>query len=52
MIEEENCVFEPEKLKYDERGLIPAIVQDAESGTVLMLAYMNLDSLQIGRAHV
>ena len=46
MIEEENCVFEPEKLKYDERGLIPAIVQDAESGTVLMLAYMNLDSLR------
>jgi phosphoribosyl-AMP cyclohydrolase len=28
-------------LKYDEKGLIPAIVQDAENGEVLMLAYMN-----------
>ncbi len=28
-------------LKYDEKGLIPAIVQDAENGDVLMLAYMN-----------
>ncbi|WP_083910542.1 bifunctional phosphoribosyl-AMP cyclohydrolase/phosphoribosyl-ATP diphosphatase HisIE [Effusibacillus pohliae] len=32
-------------LRYDERGLIPAIVQDAESQAVLMLAYMNRDSL-------
>src|SRR5699024_9509349 len=29
------------KIKYDENGLIPAIVQDATSGKVLMLAYMN-----------
>lgn len=34
-------------LKYDERGLIPAIVQDAETGQVLMLAYMNAEALQI-----
>ncbi len=33
-------------LKYDERGLIPAIVQDAETGQVLMLAYMNEEALQ------
>jgi len=33
-------------LKYDEHGLIPAIVQDAETGQVLMLAYMNEESLQ------
>ena len=33
-------------LKYDERGLIPAIVQDVKSGTVLMLAYMNQESLE------
>lgn len=33
-------------LRYDEHGLIPAIVQDAESGQVLMLAYMNADALQ------
>ncbi len=35
------------QLKYDERGLIPAIVQDAENGDVLMLAYMNEESLQV-----
>ena len=28
-------------LKFDERGLIPAIVTDADSGKVLTLAYMN-----------
>lgn len=32
-------------LKYDAAGLIPAIVQDAETGEVLMMAYMNKDSL-------
>lgn len=34
-----------ETLKYDAQGLIPAIVQDAETGEVLMLAYMNSESL-------
>ncbi len=34
-------------LKFDARGLIPAIVQDAESDVVLMLAYMNAESLQL-----
>lgn len=34
------------KLKFDEKGLIPAIVQDYKDGTVLMLAYMNKESLQ------
>ncbi|NQT29141.1 MAG: phosphoribosyl-AMP cyclohydrolase [Candidatus Saganbacteria bacterium] len=34
------------KLKFDEKGLIPAIVQDEKDGTVLMLAYMNKESLQ------
>jgi phosphoribosyl-ATP pyrophosphohydrolase/phosphoribosyl-AMP cyclohydrolase len=33
-------------LKWDERGLIPAIVQDAETKEVLTLAYMNAKSLQ------
>ena len=33
------------ELKYDEKGLIPAIIQDAESKEVLMMAYMNADSL-------
>ena len=34
-------------LKFDERGLIPAIVTDADSGKVLTLAYMNRESLGI-----
>jgi len=34
-------------LKFDANGLIPAIVVDAETGDVLMLAYMNRESLQI-----
>ncbi len=33
-------------LKFDEKGLIPAIVQDIESKEVLMLAYMNEESLK------
>ena len=32
-------------LKFDERGLVPVIVQDADTGEVLMLAYMNAESL-------
>jgi phosphoribosyl-ATP pyrophosphohydrolase/phosphoribosyl-AMP cyclohydrolase len=32
-------------LKFDERGLLPAVVQDARTGEVLTLAYMNADSL-------
>lgn len=32
-------------LKFDERGLLPAVVQDARSREVLMLAYMNRESL-------
>jgi phosphoribosyl-ATP pyrophosphohydrolase/phosphoribosyl-AMP cyclohydrolase len=35
-----------DKLKYDQNGLIPAIVQDAVTGKVLMLAYMNRESLR------
>lgn len=35
-----------EKISYDENGLIPAIIQDAKTGKVLMLAYMNNVSLQ------
>lgn len=34
-------------LKFDSKGLIPAIVVDAESGKVLTLAYMNRESLEI-----
>lgn len=35
-----------EKIRYDERGLVPAIVQDYLDGTVLMMAWMNQNSLQ------
>ena len=33
-------------VRYDERGLVPAIAQDADTGQVLMLAWMNEESLQ------
>lgn len=33
--------------KYDEKGLIPAVVQDNNTGQVLMLAYMNAQSLEM-----
>ena len=36
-----------DELKFDEKGLIPAIVQDAYTGEVLTLAYMNRESLEI-----
>jgi phosphoribosyl-ATP pyrophosphohydrolase/phosphoribosyl-AMP cyclohydrolase len=35
-----------EQVLFDESGLVPAIVQDALSGEVLMLAYMNRESLE------
>lgn len=35
-----------EKIRYDERGLVPAVVQDYLDGTVLMMAWMNRESLQ------
>lgn len=36
-----------DKVKFDKEGLVPAIAQDAETGKVLMLAYMNRESLEI-----
>lgn len=36
-----------DKLKFDEKGLIPAIVTDAKTGELLTLAYMNKESLGI-----
>ena len=33
------------EIKYDANGLVPAIVQDAETKEVLMMAYMNVESL-------
>ena len=36
-----------DSIKFDERGLVPAIIQEEGSGRVLMLAYMNAESLKI-----
>lgn len=37
--------FDPSTLRYDEKGLIPAIAQDAADGAVLMLAWMNAEAV-------
>lgn len=37
--------FDPASLKYDANGLIPCIAQDDATGDVLMMAWMNADSL-------
>lgn len=34
------------KVKWDEQGLVPAIAQDAETGEVLMFAWMNREALE------
>ena len=34
------------KLRFNEQGLVPCVTQDAESGEVLMLAWMNLEALE------
>ena len=36
-----------ETVKFDSKGLVPAIVQDHETGKVLMMAWMNLESLKM-----
>ncbi len=44
-----------EAVRFDERGLVAVIVQDADTGEVLTLAYMNRQSLELtlstGQAH-
>ncbi len=35
-----------DNIKFDDNGLVPAIIQQEKTGTVLMLAYMNRESLQ------
>ena len=37
--------FDPTTLKFDAQGLIPCIAQDADSGDVLMLAWMNAQAV-------
>lgn len=46
---EEKIILTPRtlnKLKFNEQGLIPAIIQDYKNNEVLMLAYMNLESIK------
>jgi len=38
--------FDPTTLVYDANGLIPCIAQDATSGEVLMMAWMNVDAVE------
>ncbi len=38
--------FSLKSLKFDKQGLIPAIIQDYKTGDVLMLAYMNRQSIK------
>ena len=35
------------KIKFDEHGLVPALVQDVKTNAVVMLAYMNKESLKL-----
>ena len=35
------------KIKFDKHGLVPAVVQDVKTNAVVMLAYMNKESLQL-----
>ena len=37
-------------IRFDDSGLVPCVVQDADTGEVLMLAYMNRDALERTRA--
>lgn len=37
--------FDMRNIQFDSRGLVPAVVQDVKTGAVLMLAYMNAESI-------
>ena len=38
--------FDFSKIKFDAQGLVPAVVQDVQTNAVVMLAYMNKESLE------
>jgi phosphoribosyl-AMP cyclohydrolase len=46
----------PIPLAFDARGLVPAVLQDAETGEILMMAWMNEEALRLtletGEAHL
>ena len=37
--------FDPSTLRFDDKGLVPAIAQDSASGEVLMMAWMNAEAV-------
>jgi phosphoribosyl-ATP pyrophosphohydrolase/phosphoribosyl-AMP cyclohydrolase len=39
--------YQPADLHWDDRGLVPAVVQDARTGAVLMMAWMNEEALRL-----
>lgn len=39
----------PDSLRFDDRGLVPCVIQDWRSGEVLTLAYMNEEALRLSR---
>lgn len=39
-------MFDPKTVKYNSDGLVPAIAQDATTGEVLMMAWMNADAIR------
>ncbi|XHX62125.1 phosphoribosyl-AMP cyclohydrolase [Pseudosulfitobacter sp. SM2401] len=41
----DDVMFDPASLTFNEAGLIPAIAQDAASGEVLMMAWMNAEAV-------
>ena len=41
-----DVTFDPATLKYDARGLVPAIAQEDGTGTVLMMAWMNAEAVR------
>jgi len=43
----QKAVLDINDLKFDANGLIPVIAQDHQDGTILMLAYMNKESVQM-----
>lgn len=45
MTDREKDLLGIDELKYGDDGLIPAVIQDHETGDVLMVAYMNRESL-------
>jgi phosphoribosyl-AMP cyclohydrolase len=44
--DETVTAFDPETLAFNDAGLVPAVAQDAETGEVLMLAWMNAEAVR------